>query len=131
MAMTPGPDGFAFLSTSFGFEVRNGRELIDFAVTDSVNLGSLLGTTKDAIVPSVPDLTQLQESLDTVVFGKIPSDHSDGQPSEFARLFELGQLSCELVLAEQEELMQRINKAERQATRSKKRIAAYRDRAET
>ena len=130
MAVTPGPGGFSFLCTSFGFEVRSGRDPIDLSLTDAIDLDALVGD--DGTTVPVPDLTPLQESLDTLVFGQLPKQHENsGDSSDFARLFELGQLACELVLAEQDELVGRIQKAERQAARSKKRIAAYRDRSET
>lgn len=100
------------------------------SLTDAIDLDALVGGDDTTVFP-VPDLTPLQESLDTLVFGQLPKHESSGDSSDFARLFELGQLACELVLAEQDELVGRIQKAERQAARSKKRIAAYRDRSET
>ena len=91
--------GFAFLSTSFGFEVRSGKCPVDLEATAAVDTEALLSPPGGTAGPG-PDLSALQETLDSIVFGGLPAAKPP-LPQGFANLFSLGQLACELVLAEQ------------------------------
>lgn len=77
------------------------------------------------------DLAPLQQSLDTLVFGRFPDASSgSGDTKPFRNLFECGQLACELLLAEQEELVARINAADRASNRVRLRTRRYREKAD-
>jgi hypothetical protein len=121
--------GFAFLSTSFGFDIHSGRKPIDLAAVAAVDVDGLT-TGQNRL-----NLAPLQETLDDLVFGALPGEAASGggasssRPAAFAHLFELGQLACELLLAEQDALVHRLEAAQRGSAKARKRALAYRERA--
>jgi len=120
--------GFAFLSTTFGFDVRSGRKPMDLAAIAAVDVNELI-QSKSGL-----NLAPLQETLDDLVFGALPAaangkSDASSRPAAFENLFELGQLSCEMLLADQDLLVQRLEAAQRGTNKARKRTLAYRDRA--
>jgi hypothetical protein len=89
-----GGGGFAFLSTSFGFDAQRGRgALIDLGATDAVDLSALLSSSGSSGGSQPhPDLAGLQGTLDDLVFGSLPSGVASTLPPQALKLFELGQV---------------------------------------
>jgi len=120
--------GFAFLSTTFGFDLRSGRKPMDLAAIAAIDIDNLV-QSKSGL-----NLAPLQETLDDLVFGVLPAaangrGDASSRLAAFDNLFELGQLSCEKLLADQDVLVQRLEAAQRGTNKARKRTLAYRDRA--